>query len=104
METKFFFEQLQIPAFGEGALFSGEAILVQDGSDRDSFVVEEIRIGDNWLQPYVNGSTFSQHLFKAIADVLYDDSVVRRDGEMKATLGYQAALEWADFTSQARAA
>lgn len=28
METKYFFEELQLPEFGEGALFYGEAVLV----------------------------------------------------------------------------
>lgn len=92
METTFFFEELQIPSFGEGALFYGQATLTDDGGDVEYFVVKEIRLGNNWLErPNKDGATnLSQQLFKAISEVLYDE---------KTANGRHAALEWADAVS-----
>ncbi|QIG75038.1 hypothetical protein EVC14_040 [Rhizobium phage RHph_I3_18] len=92
METQFDFEELQIPSFGEGALFYGQAILTDNSGDTDSFVVDAIRLGNNWLErPHKDGAAnLSQQLFKAISDVLYDE---------KTANGRHAALEWADFVS-----
>jgi hypothetical protein len=87
METKYFFEELQLPEFGEGALFYGHAILSGDG---DEFVVSSIRLGNDVKldrPPNDGGGTLSAQLFKAIEAVLYDERTVN---------GRHAALEWAD--------
>jgi hypothetical protein len=90
METKYFFEELQLPEFGEGALFYGEAVLVDNRGETDSFIVQDIKLGANWLPraPYDGARTIGQQMFKAISDVLYDEKTVN---------GRHAALEWADF-------
>lgn len=91
-EVVYMFEELQIPSFGEGALFYGQAILIDNSGDTDSFVVKDIRLGNNWLErPNKDGAAnLSQQLFKAISEVLYDE---------KTANGRHAALEWADVVS-----
>lgn len=92
MEMTFAFERLMLPDFGEGVLFYGEAVLIDNHGETDSFIVQDINLGNMWLPHVPRGGpgTIGTCLFKAISDVLYDD---------KSTLGKLAALEWADFVS-----
>lgn len=102
MEVQFFFEELQIPEFGEGALFYGQATFAGDGDD---FVITSIRLANGMKldrPPNDGPGLLSAQLFTAICDVLYDTRI--SNGKYVSTLGYQAALEWSDFISQARAA
>lgn len=104
LETTFDFEELQLPEFGEGALFYGQATLT--GGD-DDFVISSIRLANGMKldrPPNDGPGLLSAQLFTAICDVLYDDRPVRKGGSYVSTLGAQCAYEWSDFISQARAA
>ncbi|WP_049732836.1 hypothetical protein [Rhizobium ecuadorense] len=92
LETVYFFEELQIPSFGDGALFYGQAVLADNSGDTDAFVVTAIRLDSNWLErPNRDGAAnLSQQLFKAISEVLYDE---------KTANGRHAQLEWSDAVS-----
>ncbi len=92
METTFFFEELQLPEFGEGVLFYGEATLVDNQGETDTFIVKDIKLGDKWLPHVPRGGprTIGTCLFEAISAVLYDD---------KSAMGKMVHLEWADAVS-----
>ncbi len=66
------FEELMLPAFGEGAMFYGTAELIECG---DWYRVGDIKLGSTWLSrpPQDGGGTLEMRLFKAIADVLEKD-------------------------------
>jgi hypothetical protein len=91
MEIQHSFEELQIPGFGVGMLLYGTATLATN--DADTFFVKDIKLdgGAGHLErPMANGSrcdNLSQHMFKAIRDVLYDEKSVH---------GRLAAIEWSD--------
>lgn len=91
LEIQYNFEELQIPGFGPGALFYGTALLADNGDG--SFYVKAIKLdgaAGHLETPMANGSrcdNLSQHLFKAIRDVLYDE---------KTSHGRNAAMEWGD--------
>lgn len=104
LETTFDFEELQLPEFGEGALFYGQATLT--GGD-DDFVISSIRLANGMKldrPPNDGPGLLSAQLFTAICEVLYNDRPVRVDGKVAVSYGVQAHMEWADFISQARAA
>lgn len=92
METTFDFEEMQLPEFGEGVLFYGQATLSDDMGETDHFIVTEIRLaGGRYLRrPSREANTFSQMLFREIELVLYDEKTV---------MGRHAAQEWSDFVS-----
>lgn len=87
LEISHDFEELQLPAYGLGATFTGMANLIECG---DTFRVKDIRLGwrdkagkwvdGAWLQepPYDHGGTFEQRMFKQIADVLERDIDVQQ--------------------------
>lgn len=86
-EIEYGFEELQLPAYGLGATFSGMAVLIECG---DWFRVKDIRLGwrdrdgkwrdGTWLSnpPYDGGGTFEQRLFKELATVLQSDIDVQK--------------------------
>lgn len=84
-ELLFTFDELQIPAFGNGALFYGSAYL-QDVGDGE-FHVQSIQLdGGAWLTPVREGGTLEAKLYREIAAVLYDEST---------PYGQKAAEDWA---------
>ncbi|OHV24923.1 hypothetical protein EOS93_25305 [Rhizobium sp. RMa-01] len=89
VSVRYHFEELKLPEFGEGALFYGFADLAPNGDEIETFQVDDIKLGDAWLDrpPHDCGGSFSAKIFRAIREVLYDD---------KTTDGQHAALEWAD--------
>lgn len=99
MELRFEFEQLMLPEFGEGVLFYGEATLVDNHGETDTFIVKDIKLGDKWLPHVPRGGprTIGTCLFEAIAAVLYDDRVLDKHGNP--TVGFMAASAWSDFVS-----
>jgi hypothetical protein len=92
METTYLFDELQIPAFGEGALFYGKAFLKDNSGETDVFVVDAIELDSGRTLSARSTTTLERELFKAICEVLYDDKSVN---------GKYAAMEWADFVSGA---
>ena len=81
------FDELMLPAFGEGAMFYGTAELILCD---DWFRVDAIKLGSTWLSrpPQDGGGTLEQRLFKAIADVLVKDE--------------HAGKEWTDSMDELR--
>jgi hypothetical protein len=93
-KTTYDFEQLQLPALGEGVLIYGQAKL-EDNGDGDFAIKSIVLDGRRTLPtPSSTGSnTFDQMLCRMIMDVLYDDKTVD---------GRHCAQEWADAVSQSR--
>lgn len=84
-ELLFTFDELQIPAFGNGMLLYGTAYL-QDVGDGE-FHVQSIQLdGGAWLTPVREGGTLEAKLYREIAAVLYDEST---------PYGGKAAEDWA---------
>lgn len=85
-EIEYDFEELQLPAYGLGATFTGMAVLIECD---DTFRVKDIRLGwrgkdrkwrdGTWLSnPPADGGTFEQRLFRELATVLENDIDVQK--------------------------
>lgn len=74
------FDELMLPAFGEGAMFYGTAELIECGN---WYRVADIKLGNTWLPrpPQDGGGTLEMRLFKAIADVLVKDEYAGKEWE-----------------------
>ncbi|NLS03581.1 hypothetical protein HGP14_09445 [Rhizobium sp. P32RR-XVIII] len=103
MEVTFFFEELKIAEFGEGALLYGHALLKADSSG--GFYVDEIVFQNGHVIHQRSPTVLDREMFKAITEVLYDNRVVYdEDGKPVSTSGNQADSEWADAVSERKAA
>lgn len=91
-KTTYDFEQLQLPALGEGVLIYGQAKLEDNGDGY--FAITSITLDGRRTLPAPSRSgsnTFDQMLCRMIMDVLYDDKTVD---------GRHCAQEWADAVTQ----
>ncbi|MBX5020404.1 hypothetical protein [Rhizobium lentis] len=96
--VRYHFEELTIPGFGTGMMLYGFADLITNGGEVETFDIEDIKLGDKWLdRPYNRrgGYTLSTCLFSQIVEVLFND---------KSTHGRLAALEWADAVEKMKEA